>query len=131
LVTCGLCTSRTVTGPAAGSDWWHFFFSSRRRHTSSDRDWSSDVCSSDLPLARVIRAGAERGRTIAVHELTAEERAARLAAGTLRSEERRVGKEWRSGRGSAPSIKGDSDSGAGSRARSTFWMGAKFGYVAQ
>src|SRR5206468_9012314 len=24
------------------------FFSSRRRHTSSDRDWSSDVCSSDL-----------------------------------------------------------------------------------
>src|SRR3989440_3320729 len=26
-----------------------FFFSSRRRHTRSDRDWSSDVCSSDLP----------------------------------------------------------------------------------
>src|SRR5216683_5540552 len=25
-----------------------FLFSSRRRHTSSDRDWSSDVCSSDL-----------------------------------------------------------------------------------
>src|SRR6266498_4840122 len=25
-----------------------FFFSSRRRHTSSLRDWSSDVCSSDL-----------------------------------------------------------------------------------
>src|SRR5206468_4970504 len=25
-----------------------FFFSSRRRHTRSDRDWSSDVCSSDL-----------------------------------------------------------------------------------
>src|SRR6266536_1976144 len=25
-----------------------FFFSSRRRHTSSTRDWSSDVCSSDL-----------------------------------------------------------------------------------
>src|SRR6201988_5490963 len=24
------------------------FFSSRRRHTRSDRDWSSDVCSSDL-----------------------------------------------------------------------------------
>src|SRR2546421_4770210 len=23
------------------------FFSSRRRHTRSDRDWSSDVCSSD------------------------------------------------------------------------------------
>src|SRR5207249_1620322 len=28
-----------------------FFFSSRRRHTRSKRDWSSDVCSSDLGLA--------------------------------------------------------------------------------
>src|SRR5699024_12085204 len=27
------------------------FFSSRRRHTSSNRDWSSDVCSSDLVLS--------------------------------------------------------------------------------
>src|SRR2546430_1637095 len=27
-----------------------FFFSSRRRHTRFDCDWSSDVCSSDLPL---------------------------------------------------------------------------------
>src|SRR5699024_6721459 len=27
------------------------FFSSRRRHTSSKRDWSSDVCSSDLGLS--------------------------------------------------------------------------------
>src|SRR2546430_8251816 len=26
-----------------------FFFSSRRRHTRFDCDWSSDVCSSDLP----------------------------------------------------------------------------------
>src|SRR5699024_11586133 len=26
-----------------------FFFSSSRRHTRSNRDWSSDVCSSDLP----------------------------------------------------------------------------------
>src|SRR5437660_2013226 len=33
------CTART---PA------HFFFSSRRRHTRWPRDWSSDVCSSDL-----------------------------------------------------------------------------------
>src|SRR5699024_102624 len=31
-----------------------FFFSSRRRHTRSKRDWSSDVCSSDL-------SGAARG----------------------------------------------------------------------
>src|SRR2546429_822869 len=28
-----------------------FFFSSRRRHTRCSRDWSSDVCSSDLPPA--------------------------------------------------------------------------------
>src|SRR5207253_6748910 len=39
-----------------------FFFSSRRRHTRWPRDWSSDVCSSDLPalgrssLERSIRA---------------------------------------------------------------------------
>src|SRR3712207_6646867 len=28
---------------------YSFFFSSRRRHTRYWRDWSSDVCSSDLP----------------------------------------------------------------------------------
>src|SRR5256884_130970 len=28
----------------------HFFFSSRRRHTRCSRDWSSDVCSSDLVI---------------------------------------------------------------------------------
>src|SRR5207302_5866113 len=28
-----------------------FFFSSRRRHTRFSRDWSSDVCSSDLTTA--------------------------------------------------------------------------------
>src|SRR2546426_552526 len=31
---------------------WFFFFSSRRRHTRLQGDWSSDVCSSDLYLAR-------------------------------------------------------------------------------
>src|SRR5690606_40301310 len=29
-----------------------FFFSSRRRHTRFSRDWSSDVCSSDLDLKK-------------------------------------------------------------------------------
>src|SRR5690606_40611564 len=29
-----------------------FFFSSRRRHTRFSRDWSSDVCSSDLAKRR-------------------------------------------------------------------------------
>src|SRR5215211_1665975 len=32
--------------------FFFFFFSSRRRHTRSLCDWSSDVCSSDLPAAR-------------------------------------------------------------------------------
>src|SRR5690606_14162531 len=33
-----------------------FFFSSRRRHTMFSRDWSSDVCSSDLGFALERRA---------------------------------------------------------------------------
>src|SRR3712207_9372712 len=33
-----------------------FFFSSRRRHTRYWRDWSSDVCSSDLHRGRVLIA---------------------------------------------------------------------------
>src|SRR5206468_6142317 len=36
-----------------------FFFAGRRRHTSSDRDWSSDVCSSDL---RELDALREKGK---------------------------------------------------------------------
>src|SRR6266511_3441839 len=34
--------------PAAQPSAYFFFFSSRRRHTRFSRDWSSDVCSSDL-----------------------------------------------------------------------------------
>src|SRR5205809_4729073 len=30
--------------------FFFFFFSSRRRHTRCSRDWSSDVCSSDLTV---------------------------------------------------------------------------------
>src|SRR5699024_11398956 len=33
------------------------FFSSRRRHTRSKRDWSSDVCSSDLGEADAVVGG--------------------------------------------------------------------------
>src|SRR5216683_5967154 len=39
--------------------WVFFFFSSRRRHTRSDRDWSSDVCSSDLLPEAVVTIGIE------------------------------------------------------------------------
>src|SRR6266511_4938492 len=37
-----------------------FFFSSRRRHTRFSRDWSSDVCSSDLLDAAVADVAGER-----------------------------------------------------------------------
>src|SRR5437899_12496491 len=38
-----------------------FFFSSRRRHTRCLSDWSSDVCSSDLPLGVLVRGRAAHG----------------------------------------------------------------------
>src|SRR5206468_9439306 len=41
-----------------------FFFSSRRRHTRSDRDWSSDVCSSDLIVAFLGPNGAGKTTTL-------------------------------------------------------------------
>src|SRR5688572_32676552 len=37
-----------------------FFFSSRRRHTRFDCDWSSDVCSSDLPAENLRGAAGSR-----------------------------------------------------------------------
>src|SRR6266542_4651630 len=42
-----------------------FFFSSRRRHTRCYRDWSSDVCSSDLPVG--IDGGAGPVYTVGGH----------------------------------------------------------------
>src|SRR2546421_5313886 len=95
------------------SGWlfFFFFFSSRRRHTRSDRDWSSDVCSSDL-LGIVGRrlVGAylrlelidQRARGIdllLVHCIAGGEPdiAFKVELGIgERSEERRVGKECRS-----------------------------------
>src|SRR5205809_4211526 len=43
-----------------------FFFSSRRRHTRCSRDWSSDVCSSDLfgPTTRLLPSLEPRVRVI-------------------------------------------------------------------
>src|SRR5690242_21260957 len=41
------CLAEGVT--ACSVRWVLFFFSSRRRHTRLTCDWSSDVCSSDLP----------------------------------------------------------------------------------
>src|SRR5437867_13002486 len=66
-----------------------FFFSSRRRHTRSYGDWSSDVCSSDLPETR---------DRIMATSLAARWRFCDAQVDwAKRSEERRVGKEWRSG----------------------------------
>src|SRR5690349_24404181 len=77
---------------------WFFFFSSRRRHTRSLRDWSSDVCSSDLrtksglgPFRPLVDPGALYW--IRRPELTIRVAGAEIAD---RSEERRVGKECRS-----------------------------------
>src|SRR5438067_4460656 len=43
------CSDRSEQSPACAIEACDFFFfSSRRRHTRSKRDWSSDVCSSDL-----------------------------------------------------------------------------------
>src|SRR5690606_40416918 len=76
-----------------------FFFSSRRRHTRFSRDWSSDVCSSDLavklgiaPVLLGVLLVPEDARVAALYVVTA----AYGAVGHLRSEERRVGKECRS-----------------------------------
>src|SRR5207302_3960748 len=88
-----------------------FFFSSRRRHTRFSRDWSSDVCSSDLPevslsaLVGVARSpfgprvvpsvlddligGFSTMATLPPEHESDDPAAAR------RSEERRVGKEWK------------------------------------
>src|SRR5436309_14671882 len=82
-----------------------FFFSSRRRHTRFSRDWSSDVCSSDLHQLRRAAAARRRNATqlvsggdTALEALVLDDSdiAAQYLARMLRSEERRVGKECRS-----------------------------------
>src|SRR5204863_6372302 len=96
--------------------------SSRRRHTRSLRDWSSDVCSSDLLLARLRHSTTgnlrrhhphpnpppSRGRAFALLPIAlpldggglgggvSPRRKPRHEVASGRSEERRVGKECRS-----------------------------------
>src|SRR5207247_8153647 len=93
-----------------------FFFSSRRRHTRSTRDWSSDVCSSDLLLdafQQLARKGYEIGLAenaqqllkrveqdgvdLVLLDIEMPEISGLDALKILRSEERRVGKECRFG----------------------------------
>src|SRR5262249_56236414 len=96
-----------------------FFFSSRRRHTRLVSDWSSDVCSSDLQkdnqhCKRFIKL---RGMQINVswhaRNLMAQfsELHTPRQACWLRSEERRVGKEGRSGWGAEHSKKKEKTTG--------------------
>src|SRR5207248_6314519 len=76
------------------------FFSSTRRHTRSYGDWSSDVCSSDLrPAGHDERHAyrADRGPVGRPLLLPGFLLAPDLRLELARSEERRVGKEWRSG----------------------------------
>src|SRR5204863_170108 len=44
----GVTEVRTSLSEKKFELWREIYFSSRRQHTSSLRDWSSDVCSSDL-----------------------------------------------------------------------------------
>src|SRR5207302_6448080 len=70
--------------------FFFFFFSSRRRHTRFSRDWSSDVCSSDLYESRDQGISIDAGFIIVMVPRTP------AARNDFRSEERRVGKECRS-----------------------------------
>src|SRR5205814_3644331 len=74
-----------------------FFFSSSRRHTRCLSDWSSDVCSSDL--RRRAKTEADNDVNIRAAAASAESAKADYDQGCeVRSEERRVGKEYRGGR---------------------------------
>src|SRR5690606_39909666 len=81
-----------------------FFVSSRRRHTRFSRDWSSDVCSSDLfsqwilPNQKDLPKVFEFKLKLLLKDVVWLEVGKRvnyaniLHAGSIRSEERRVGK---------------------------------------
>src|SRR5207249_9009910 len=106
-----------------------FFFSSRRRHTRSKRDWSSDVCSSDLDTTKCILCAActtscpvfwadeeyfGPAAIVNAHRFIFDSRdhgaAQRLTVlNDKRSEERRVGKEWGWGRGPRGGKEGHGD----------------------
>src|SRR5699024_12039453 len=85
---------------------FRFFFSSRRRHTRSKRDWSSDVCSSDLVTKALNKipgvtatVSLEDKEAQIVAEDGVEPERMKEAVEDARSEERRVGKEGRGRRG--------------------------------
>src|SRR5439155_7724672 len=93
------CHCRLSTSLCASlSSRFFFFFSSRRRHTRWPRDWSSDVCSSDLGICRYLRFPV-CNRLLPYHWIDRNLFEPHLRDGHChhdRSEERRVGKECRS-----------------------------------
>src|SRR2546421_6068121 len=105
------CNSYVFSSYHNVASFLFFFFSSRRRHTRSDRDWSSDVCSSDLQEIDVLIAERRvNPRSDFISDLVnARDQGDKLTdrelfdhiygicgASLSRSEERRVGKECRS-----------------------------------
>src|SRR5438445_8631893 len=76
-----------------------FFFSSRRRHTRYWRDWSSDVCSSDLKDYGMRFDMMLDGKFIVSNEIQINIEGELIEVAepetAARSEERRVGKECR------------------------------------
>src|SRR5690606_40436879 len=83
-----------------------FIFSSRRRHTRFSRDWSSDVCSSDLDVAVYHYNKSEQGQRFAenIQNVFKQNSVSNRSYKNVdlifedknslyRSEERRVGKE--------------------------------------
>src|SRR2546429_4733925 len=106
-------SSKVLCTTSYTHSWYIFFFSSRRRHTRCSRDWSSDVCSSDLRLPFLQSQAHEDGilpgkaiyavpmRVLATQfqegcKALQEELNPDLFLELERSEERRVGKECRS-----------------------------------
>src|SRR6266511_5593210 len=83
---------------------YFFFFSSRRRHTRFSRDWSSDVCSSDLgghpPVsddAFEQRTGLPRGEYLKVETASAvagDQAAEPVATGHHDDAVARTGQQW-------------------------------------
>src|SRR5438477_6700570 len=74
-----------------------FFFSSRRRHTRLTCDWSSDVCSSDLSESAQFLVAGEVAPGEQLGDGNVEPDCDDVLRRNERSEERRVGKEWRYG----------------------------------
>src|SRR5689334_22250230 len=86
---------RALAGAGArGSRGDSFFFSSRRRHTRSNCDWSSDVCSSDLPFAVSAAAISQHLKVLKDADLVSERRDGRQRLYQLHAKPLRAVVSW-------------------------------------